>query len=810
MDFYEEQVLPAAFARLDAVFPGLGLKRKGRGWTATNRETTEDRFNARPDRVVCNRPGGFLVHGGDAVSWLAYLRGGTATPKGADFVAAVKELAKAAGVDCSPLERELTPEESANLQARQRRGDLMEDFVALTHEALLAAAGKSARAYLVGRTFTETELEGLSLGFYAGVETVSAAMKAKGYTAEELEASGILADGRWDARVIIPWRDARGRVATVAARDVTGTAKEGAKYLYLKGGTKPPAFGLDVAKNSEAGLVLVEGLLDVVLLQARGLDNVAALGGAGDLLNPARWAELAALGFPAITLALDNDAAGRTGTMNALANIRNVNKVPKVYVVDPAALGNFKDPDELVRVEGVEAFRQVLKKATPWAVYLGLDLLGDVTPVSVDRERREAADRVLDFTADLRGERAALDTEDLFRLAADKTGYSFEVLHEMGLSARERRERERAELEVKSAARELQAALGKPGADVLELAADFSACVAVVQGRAEDPPPAFSVDALVQELKNTPEGLTSGWAAVDDMGVRFTPKELAVLGARTGHGKTSALVNLLHHWLEKGLDGPLVFFSHEEPAELVFCRLLALMTAGETAAARWTFADVREWHRGDRTGRRTFPDPRTLAAAVDRLRGMEDRLHIVHRPSWSASRISAHAHELASTRGVGAVLVDYLQRVPAHEKGDRRDIEVSAIGRTLKALAVDLAVPVVAGAQINREAIPEKYQTRIRAALEKSVADAVEVMKAARPDLHHLREGGSEQEADVVLGLMNYAADLRSEADSDARTSLYEVGVLKNRYGAVGKWASLAFEGASGLIRDRRQGEGEV
>jgi replicative DNA helicase len=83
-------------------------------------------------------------------------------------------------------------------------------------------------------------------------------------------------------------------------------------------------------------------------------------------------------------------------------------------------------------------------------------------------------------------------------------------------------------------------------------------------------------------------------------------------------------------------------------------------------------------------------------------------------------------------------------------------------------------------------------------------------MKSARPDLHNLREGGSEQEADLVLGLMNYAADLRTEADSDHATNLYEVGVLKNRYGDVGKWAALAFEGASGLIRDRRQGEGLV
>jgi len=672
----------------------------------------------------------------------------------------------------------------------------------------------------VGRTFREDELEGLSLGFYAGVEAVAAAMKAKGYTAEELDASGILADGRWAGRLLIPWRDARGRVSTVAARDLTGSAEEGAKYLYLKGGTKPPAFGLDVVKDSETarreGVVLVEGLLDVVLLQARGMDNVLAVGGLLSLLTAERWAELGRLNVPAFVLATDYDRKpdgtwpGKEALLKALSNLRNVDNVRNVYVLPPEALGTAKDPDELVRAKGVDALREVLRKVRPWAVYMGENLLEGVTPASEDRAKREAVERVVDFAGDLRGERSGLDSDELLDLLAERTGYNEKTLREEGVSASERRERERAELEVKSAARELQDALGKPGANVFKLASDFSVRLSVVQGRAEDPPPVFSVDALVSELKSTPEGLSSPWAAVNELGVRFQPKELAVLGARTGHGKTSALVNLAHAWLAKKLDGPLVFFSHEEPSELVFCRLLALLTAGETSrTGRWTFSEVRDYLRSplSRGVHHGWPDPEVLRAAMDRLRTVEDRLHIVHRPGWGVGRISAHARELAGTRGVGAVFVDYVQRIPAEAKADRRDIEVSAIGRALKALAVDLSVPVVAGAQINREAIPDKYQATIRKALEKGVSEAVGAMKSARPDLHNLREGGSEQEADLVLGLMNYAADLRTEADSDHATNLYEVGVLKNRYGDVGKWAALAFEGASGLIRDRRQGE---
>jgi DNA primase/replicative DNA helicase len=833
VDFYEEQVLPEVFSRLDTVFPELGLKRTGKGWTATNREETKARFGARADRVEAwnKTPWGFKVHGGDFVPFLKYHHGGQ-MPKRADYWEAVKDLARAAGVDCSPLERELTPEESAAFQGRQRRGGLLEDFVDLTHEALLLTdAGKSARAYLVGRTFTEDELKGLSLGFYAGVEAVSAAMKAKGYTDEELDASGILADRRWAGRLVFPFRGPRGRIETVISRDLTGTAEAGAKYLKLKGASQESAvFGLDEALESarREGLLIVEGFLDVVLLQARGFLNVAATGGNFGLLTAERWATLGRLGLPSFTLATDNDPkpdgtwVGREALLKALSNLRNVDNVRNVYVLPPEALGTAKDPDELVRSKGVDAFREALRKARPWAVYMGGNILEGLTPASEDRTKREAVARVLNFSSDLRGEGAALDAEDLLHLTAEKTGYTFETLHELGVSARDRREREQAELEVKTAARELQDDLGKPGANVFELASDFAFRLSVVQGRAEDPPPVFSVDALVSELKNTPEGLLSGWSAVDGLGVRFQPKELAVLGARTGHGKTSALVNLAHAWLDKKLDGPLVFFSHEEPSELVFCRLVALLTAGERGFRTfdperdWTFTKVRDYLRspGSRGDSYGWPDAKVLGRAMDHLRAAEARLHIVHRPGWSVGRISAHARELDGTRGVGAVFVDYVQRIPAEQetgrRDTRRDMEVSAIGRGLKALAVDLAVPVVAGAQINREAIPDKYQKTIREKLRKGVEEAVDFMKSARPDLHNLREGGSEQEADLVLGLMNYAADLRTEADSDNATNLYEVGVLKNRYGQTGKWAALAFEGASGLIRDREQGEGLV
>jgi len=95
--FLEESVLPALYERLDDAFPEFGWVRSRDGWVATNRTFTKEAFGARPDRIVCRRPFGFLVHGGEPMTWTAYVSGGR-TARGADFPRAVQELARRAGI----------------------------------------------------------------------------------------------------------------------------------------------------------------------------------------------------------------------------------------------------------------------------------------------------------------------------------------------------------------------------------------------------------------------------------------------------------------------------------------------------------------------------------------------------------------------------------------------------------------------------------------------------------------------------------------------------------------------------------------
>src|SRR6476661_10200686 len=93
-DFYTETVLPALEARLDEAFPEFGWKRDARGWVATNEEMTHRVLGVRADRVIAHGPAprGFLVHGGEATPWTAYVSGG-GMPRGESFKRAVLDLA---------------------------------------------------------------------------------------------------------------------------------------------------------------------------------------------------------------------------------------------------------------------------------------------------------------------------------------------------------------------------------------------------------------------------------------------------------------------------------------------------------------------------------------------------------------------------------------------------------------------------------------------------------------------------------------------------------------------------------------------
>lgn len=319
----------------------------------------------------------------------------------------------------------------------------------------------------------------------------------------------------------------------------------------------------------------------------------------------------------------------------------------------------------------------------------------------------------------------------------------------------------------------------------------------------------FVVDALLDRIKAYGGQKSFGWQSLDGREIGLNPGDLALIGGRTGHGKSTVLFNLLMHWLDTYPDEYFVFFTYEVPPEAMLMKMMAALSR-KLGSNGLSYHEVRRWIQGAASQVIDKDDEEKLRAAIDIVHGWEDHLIIVYDPEMPVDQLAQRSREIRSeVDGIGAILVDYLQLVPPPPgEHDTREYEVGLIARHMKRLAVNLDCPVAAAAQISREA------ARLTDWVPDGTLEDERVIKAIakrRPQLHHLREGGGEQEADLVLGLLNYQADfLQACEDAGAEqlarretgsSGLLEVGVIKNRYGELGI-APLILESRPGYIRD--------
>lgn len=408
VDFYTEVVLPALAERLDQAFPEFGWRRDARGWVATNEEHTHARLGVRAERVVAHGPAprGFLVHGGEPMLWTAYLAGGE-PPRGAEFVRVVAELADRAGVDSAPIERE-TP--------RDRRAELLEEFFKLAQRELVSDRSDTARAYLEQRGFPLDGLDDSGLGLVPPFGLSQQELRQSGFSDDEMSSSGLFADRRWPGRLCGAWRNEWGRIGTFWARAVDDAEGAETRYLYLRGASRTnlPPYGL---ARGVKELVLVEGFFDYHQLRSRGIENVAALGGTATNLN--LFERLAQLGVRELTLCLDADGPGRAATARAVENATRARTSPSVYV----AAAVTKDPDELVRGHGLEAWGELLNTRECGVTWRAAELLADAAATDPPAQRRTALARAGSWLGSL-PPRLALEQEDAVRTVAEQCGYS--------------------------------------------------------------------------------------------------------------------------------------------------------------------------------------------------------------------------------------------------------------------------------------------------------------------------------------------------------------------------------------------------
>ena len=211
-------------------------------------------------------------------------------------------------------------------------------------------------------------------------------------------------------------------------------------------------------------------------------------------------------------------------------------------------------------------------------------------------------------------------------------------------------------------------------------------------------------------------GLPSGLSDLDSLTLGFQPSDLIILAARPSVGKTSLGLNIARNAAIK-TGSTVVIFSLEMSREQVAQRLLCSEAAINSQKLRSGFiSGDDEWRR--------------LSIALGRLG--EAKIFIDDTPGISVMELRAKARRIKAEHGLGLIVIDYLQLMRGR-KAENRQQEISEISRSLKGVASELDVPVIAMSQLSR---------------------AVEQRQDRRPMLSDLRESGAiEQDADVVMFL---------------------------------------------------------
>ncbi|MDP2992990.1 MAG: replicative DNA helicase, partial [Deltaproteobacteria bacterium] len=246
------------------------------------------------------------------------------------------------------------------------------------------------------------------------------------------------------------------------------------------------------------------------------------------------------------------------------------------------------------------------------------------------------------------------------------------------------------------------------------------------------------------ERKELITGVPTGFDDINKLTAGFQPSELIIIAGRPSMGKTSLALNIAQHAAIKA-NIPVAIFSLEMSNEQLAMRMLCAEAKVDAGNVRTGFLTEKDWQK--------------LTQAASHLSTAP--IFIDDTPAISILEMRAKARRLKSEHGLGLVIIDYLQLMRSKGYAERREQEISEISRSLKAMAKELHVPVVALSQLNRR---------------------VEDRPNKRPQLSDLRESGAiEQDADVIMFIYR---DKVYNKNSDDMTA--EVIIGKQRNGPTG------------------------
>ena len=744
-----EELYPALYEEIDRVFPEFQFKRKGTKWISTNKRKLSGDEGGEVGKVeVWDRTPGQIKDWREGSTSIVdyYIK-----TKGVDILTACKDLGDIVGI--SLPKGDFSEEEVLKWG---RKSSLLEDANSYFTKLLKEQEGEEVRKYLQDRGYTEEEVLSMELGFTPPVDRIKKELLKSGYTEDEISDTLKLNSLVGDKNCLsIPWRS-----GTVLKGFIFRSIEDGgSKYIYTTGLEKNSGFFNLKGIKGDKDLLIVEGVLDALHGEVKGLQNVVATGSSS--LSKEQIKDAISKGAKSFTICLDTEPGRETKTAEIVKKaIKDIEAegVSEIFVLSLPDLNGVKtDLDSYLKTEGIDTFRRIYRQGeslSPYYLYLLQDVLNKYS--AKEEEEGESYRILLSFLEEAVVVGSSIKNylhRDLYREAILKNFKDLGVTEDSLKEAVSRlvvsREKEEQKKEFSKLVGTLTDLHGQDKTeDAIQLLQKETERIKSLVGSSILPAP-INFKALLTEIVNTKDGRKTGYTELDKK-ISIKSSATTLIGGRTGHGKTAFMLNLLLNMSSIYPTESFYFFSFEEPVKNIFLKLLSSVSGKDLSF-------VTKYIQNERTDISEIEEAKTsLEEKIDSRRvvligenySVEDLDRILTTKRVKEERIAV-------------VFLDYIQRMKTEQRTQDLRTQINAISDGVLQIAKGTGISVIAGAQLSRET-DTKGSHRVE----------------------NLKESGNlEEDANLIITVYNEARE-NPEQNFPDPVSL-EIKVLKNREGEV-------------------------
>lgn len=783
-DWIKTELYPTLYESIDTALPEHNFKKYGKGW----RSKTYLDSSAHKDRVdktiiTKQAPGYILEQGGETLSLVDYVM----RRDNLEFIPAVETLAKAVGLQLPIGDKDFT-----TYQRDKEQITLLESCNSYFTYCLENSKGADeVRAYLSSRGYSDEDVKAMELGYIPDQDKLIKYLLSKEYSQTLIDEVVKLNIGIGSThKLTIPYRSG-GSIKGFKFRTV-GEATP--KYLNSTGLDRLGGFFNLLGIKGDKDLVIVEGELDSLSATARGVENIVATGGSS--ISSDQVKDAIKRGAKSFSLCLDTEPGKEEETAKRVTSaieVILVEGVNRVYIVTLPDLGGGKtDPDRLIKESGVEVFKEAIRGALPYYEYYLQELLNKYAKIEdeVGLQPKDI-DRLLDEVIELSYKIPEPTDKDRFK----KLFTSLEAIKELGITEESLSitvDRLTSSKVKEAQAKELKKVLSE--ATQLQDKGEIKKALEILDIKLKDTklkgaidllPPPMNFNSLLDEIATLPPAYKTGYSSLDKF-IGFTPGAITLIAGRPSHGKTTFMFNLLLEMSKLYKDESFYFFTYEEPVKNISVKLLNRLVATDLSQYYREIKDLSkptnyEFLKSYIKARRTDID--FIEEGKKQLQELIDsqRIRLIDK-NYSVEELYNLISYINKKERIGGVFIDYIQRMRTDRRTQDKRTEIAHISDQVLQIAKDTGLPLILGAQLNRDA-------------------------KAKPTLENLKEAGNlEEDANTVLSIYNESREKDETAEGEtlkgAREVELEIKALKNREGEVNQTATLIFDKYTGVIKD--------